>query len=108
MTALAFSVTSDFRNEVSVEVQRVQIQARRAREIAARHDAEVDEHGLQQLFDRLRRIDDEREERPPIQVALRHAADRGLADALGRGQHDQPLFGVDRFEHRVEHVRVRR
>jgi len=50
------------------------LSARGAGELAARHDPEVDEHDLEQLVDRLRRLGDRRLHGAAIEVARRSAA----------------------------------
>ena len=95
------------RQRIEEVVERItELGARRAveaapRQIAHRHDAEVDEQRLQQVFAGDERIGDERRERPPIEVGEHRPAQRRLAGADLAAQDDEPFTPPDAGQQRV-------
>jgi hypothetical protein len=103
----------DRRERLEELVQRVaQVGPRRAREPAAyqvvhRHDAELDEQHLQQVFARHERVWHERGERLAIERRQHRAAQRRLAGADLPRQHDETLAALNGHEDVVVHRGVR-
>jgi hypothetical protein len=78
-----------------------------ALQVVHRHDSEVEQQHLQQIFARDERIGHERGERLAIEPLEHSLAQRGLARADVAGQHDQALAAANREKEILERAGMR-